>query len=70
MLGDGHVVVLDVYMGVVLWHDREQEVMVLQADGGPLVGRSLLYGSRLTLNVQEEGVVTIQDLSIPTEGKT
>lgn len=69
MLGDGQVVVLDVYMGAVLWHDHEQEVMVLQANGGPLIGMSLLYGSRVTLNIQEEGVVTIQDLPVTAEGK-
>ena len=45
-LGDGNVVVLDMYLAKVLWHGREREVLALQADGGPLVGMSLLYGNR------------------------
>ena len=70
MLGDGQAVVLDVFLSQVLWHGRTQEVLILQADGGPLVGMALLYGSRVILDVQEEGGVTIQDLPIPTGSKT
>ena len=50
-LGDGSVVVLDIYLASVLWHEREREVLVVQADGGALVGMSLLYGSRVILHV-------------------
>jgi clan AA aspartic protease len=67
MLGDGHVVVLDMYLGWVLWHGRTQEVLILQADGGPLIGMALLYGSRVTLDVKEEGKVTIQELASEIE---
>jgi predicted aspartyl protease len=63
-LGDGNVVVLDVYLVKVLWHNQEREVLVLQADGGPLVGMSLLYGSRVTLDVVDDGNVTINTLPL------
>src|SRR5262249_60579706 len=33
------------------WHGRERDVIVLEADGDPLIGMSLLYGSRVTLDV-------------------
>ncbi len=61
-LGDGNVVVLDMYFAKVLWHGQEREVLVLQADGGPLIGMSLLYGSRLVLEVINNGNVTIESL--------
>ena len=34
-------------------------MLVLQADGGPLVGMSLLYGNRVMLEVVDNGDVTI-----------
>lgn len=35
-LGDGNTVILDVYLAVVIWNDREREVLALQAEGGRL----------------------------------
>jgi clan AA aspartic protease len=61
-LGDGNVVVLDMYFAKVLWHGQEREVLTLQADGGPLIGMSLLYGNRVMLEVMDEGDVTIDSL--------
>ena len=61
-LGDGNVVVLDMYFAKVVWHGEEREVLALQADGGPLIGMSLLYGSRLVLEVMHNGDVTIESL--------
>jgi hypothetical protein len=37
-------------------------VLVLAADGGPLVGLSLLYGHRVTLDVVDGGRVSIEAL--------
>jgi clan AA aspartic protease len=54
-LGDGSIVVLDLYLATVLWHEQAREVLVLQADGGPLVGMALLYGSRVVLHVVDDG---------------
>jgi clan AA aspartic protease len=59
-LGDGSIVVLDLYLATVLWHAQEREVLVLQADGGPLVGMALLYGSRVVLYVVDDGDVLIE----------
>ena len=61
-LGDGNVVVLDMYLAMVLWHGQQREVLALQADGGPLIGMSLLYGNRVMLEVVENGAVTIDSL--------
>ena len=62
-LGDGNVVVLDAYFARVSWHEQEREVMVLQADGGPLLGMSLLYGNRVTMDIMENGDVIIDEMS-------
>lgn len=61
-LGDGNVVVLDVYLATVSWHGHEREVLALQSDGGPLIGMSLLAGSRVTLDVADGGAVRIDEL--------
>lgn len=61
-LGDGNVVVLDMYLAMVLWHGQQREVLALQADGGPLIGMSLLYGNRVMLDVIDNGDVTIAPL--------
>ena len=61
-LGDGNTVVLDVYLAKVIWHSREREVLVLQAEGGPLIGMSLLYGNRVILTIINGGDVTIDPI--------
>jgi clan AA aspartic protease len=58
--GDGSIAVLDLYLATVLWHEQEREVLVLQADGGPLVGMALLYGSRVVLPIVDDGDVLIE----------
>ena len=61
-LGDGNTVVLDSYLANVVWHDQEREILVLQAEGGPLMGMSLLYGNRVTATIVDGGDVTIAPL--------
>ena len=62
-LGDGHTVVLDVYLAKVAWHDHEREVLALQTEGGSLIGMSLLYGNSVMLTVVNGGDVTIDPLT-------
>lgn len=61
-LADGGTAALDVYDAHVLWRGRERPVPVYEAEGGPLVGMSLLRGSRLTVDVEPGGEVVIEDL--------
>ena len=63
ILGDGNVVVLELYRTKVLWHGKELEVPVLRTDGGPLVGMALLNGNRVTLDVINDGDVRIEILT-------
>ncbi len=62
VLADGSEAVLPVYRGEVLWHGRGLRIPVSQADGGALVGMSLLRGSRLTVEARPGGEVRIEEL--------
>ncbi|MCY3711015.1 MAG: hypothetical protein OXG26_19140 [Caldilineaceae bacterium] len=62
ILGDGNTVILEVYLAVVIWNDQEREVLALQAEGGALVGMSLLYGNRVTITVLDGGEITIEPI--------
>ena len=62
-LGDGNEIDVGLYFAIVLWQGEERIVQVLRTDGKPLVGMSLLYGNRLTLDVVTDGEVTIKTLS-------
>ncbi len=62
LLGDGSAIDVDVFEGVVRWDDQERDVVVLAAEGGVLVGMSMLSGYRVTLDVEDGGSVLIEAL--------
>ena len=62
VLGDGQAVDLDMFIGTVLWDGQFREGIVLAAEGSALVGMALLMGSRVTLEVEDGGLVTIDRL--------
>ena len=62
-LADGGMATLGVYEARVLWHGRPRRAPVYEADGGPLLGMSLLHGSTLTVEVIPSGEVTIAERS-------
>ena len=62
VLSDGSVVSLEVYRGTVAWHGSDQGILVLAAEGSPLVGMLMLRGSRVTLEVVDGGQVMISSL--------
>jgi clan AA aspartic protease len=61
-LADGGYTGLDVYEARVLWGDQQLPIPVYETEGEPLVGMSLLRGSRLTVEVAPGGEVVIEDL--------
>jgi len=61
-LADGGLMVLDIYLVTVSWHGRRQDVLVSQVPGTPLIGMSMLHRSRITMDVIENGNVTIDQL--------
>jgi clan AA aspartic protease len=61
-LGDGSTTSLDLFLAGLEWHDGLRDVLVLAADGGTLLGMAILAGSRLTVDVVEDGAVTLAPL--------
>lgn len=51
------------YRAKVLWHETERRVMVVEGDGVPLLGMSLLWGSSLLCDAKTGGKFTIQPLA-------
>ena len=60
-------VILRTFRAVVSWHERQSNVFVIEADGQPLLGMSMLWGSKLTLEAWDGGEVTIEEMRLTTE---
>lgn len=61
-LADGGKAQFDTYVATVDWHGTVRSVMVIESDGGNLLGMALLNSSRLVIDVREGGLVTIERL--------
>lgn len=61
-LADGQVALLDYYSAEVESNGRFVPILVLAADGGSLIGMSLLYGHQVSLQVIDGGDVVIEAL--------
>ena len=62
-LANGELFDFQVHLASVSWHGRPSDVLVLQSDSVPLLGMSLLWGSRVTMDALNDGDVAIEDLS-------
>jgi len=58
-LADGRSLWFRVYRAVVDWGGQARDVLVVEADGGALIGMSLLHGHDLSMRVLDGGNVTI-----------
>ena len=61
-LADGTSGTADVYFGVIIWHGELREIFVIEMDSDPLLGAGLLRGSRLVIDFEESGAVTVTPL--------
>ena len=61
-LADGTVTRFMSYGSAVLWDGQPRLVTVIEADTEPLLGMELLQGSRVILDVRDDGPVTIDAL--------
>ena len=66
VLANGTVGQFSVYAGVMSWNGQERLTIIFESDSDPLLGMAMLWGSRLTMDAQEGGEVTIEALSPPT----
>ena len=62
-LGDGNEVRMDLFLAVVQWEDGPRDVLVLESEGGTLVGMALLDGCRVIMDIEEGGVVSVDSLA-------
>ena len=63
VLADGSAIRMRTYSVVVGWYDRLRHVIVVEVDGSPLVGMSMLMGSSLTIDIVPNGKVEIKRLA-------
>ena len=68
VLGDGNEVLMDNYFGSIMWHGRVRRIVVLESEGGPLVGMELLEGSELSLRVEPGGPVLVEEIEKADNG--
>ena len=64
-LANGERFEFEAYVAVVSWHDRRRNALVLRSDSSPLLGMTLLWGSRVTLDALAEGEVAVEELEPP-----
>ncbi len=65
-LANGELFEFEAYLAAVSWHGRISDVLVLKSDSAPLLGMTLLWGSRVTVDALTDGEVTIEELA-PTQ---
>lgn len=63
VLADGSLILEDICIARILWHGRERPIRVLIADAIPLLGMALLRGSDMSVRVEGNGEVPIEELS-------
>ena len=61
-LANGELFEFEAYLAAVLWYGRLSDALVLKSDSAPLLGMTLLWGSRVTLDALTDGDVTITEL--------
>ena len=60
-LADGSRVLLETHVGTAIWHGKKKAVLILAADGGPLLGMGMLAGNHVAMHVVDDGQVIITE---------
>ena len=61
-LANGQLFEFEAFLAAVTWHGRLRDVLVLKTDSAPLLGMTLLWGSRVTIDAFIDGEVKIEEL--------
>ena len=61
-LANGELFEFEAYLAGVSWHGRLSDTLALKSDSAPLLGMTLLWGSRITVDALTDGEVTIEEL--------
>ena len=59
---DGSEIQSDVYEAIVLWDGSLSRISIHEANAQPLVGMSMMYGYKITIENIDGGNVTIEPL--------
>lgn len=62
-LGDGSLVEIEVFLVQADWDGKALPVLAIQTEASPLVGMSLLWGSRVRFEAEEDGSVMIETIT-------
>ena len=62
-LANGELFRFDAYLAAVSWHGSLRDALVLQSDSTPLLGMTLIWGSRVTLDALTRGEVIFEQLA-------
>lgn len=68
VLATGLEVLVNAYEGTVLWRGEQRPVRILEAEGTPLIGINLMWGSLLTAEMTDNGEVSIGPLPAGVSG--
>ena len=60
ILADGSVASFQTYYATIEWHDGRRSILVYEVEARPLIGMSLLTGSRLLMDIVEGGTVSVE----------
>ena len=61
-LADGRMVAMDSFLATVEWHGSPRQVLVLDADGDPLIGMAILKDSRVAMDVVVGGALSVDPI--------
>ncbi len=62
-LANGSLIEVDVYVVKLAWLGNQREVLALETDSTPLIGMSLLWGSRVAFDARNGGELTIEAIA-------
>ena len=62
-LGEGSQANLREFLATVNWNGQDRDILVLEAEGEPLIGMALLYGYDVWLRVLDGGNVRVEAIS-------
>ena len=62
-LANGDLFEFEACLASVSWQGSQRDVLVLKSDSAPLLGMTLLWGSRIIIDASADGEVLIEDLS-------
>lgn len=62
---NGSIEQIEVYNGFIEWDGQQRFIEIACTEAQPLIGMSLLYGYKLTVEAVDGGLVTIERLAHP-----